>query len=107
MRLKINADETSYGSTGGAVYCPHCGSCTDMHPIGIEVFMPDKEGGTEGIYTLIKNDCDFVVSKKIPDTREGARRQSFHITFACSDCDAVSRLAINQHKGPTFFYWER
>lgn len=85
--------------------CPHCGVFY-LHHGKIEVYDRDEDDLVSLKVTIgspLKTaTCAIVDSLENPSKR----RDGMRIHFWCEGCDKQPTLAIVQHKGITYMYWE-
>lgn len=115
----------------GALVCPCCGqSCGGLHHSFVEVFCRESEDAEHGIHATIASNTfmnfsdmpgvaeavqkngrppypllDRHTAHDVPGSNPSLRRDGIRIGFFCEQgCRAT--LAIAQHKGTTYIWWE-
>jgi hypothetical protein len=88
--------------SGEGLFCPKCGSYYLHHNV-VKVY--SREGGEDGLSTMISVDGDVV--EQIPNATDNPsnRRNGIAIGFTCENCDLNAELTIVQHKGVTHVEW--
>ncbi len=97
--------------------CPRCGE-GNLHHDDVQVFVRDSEDGPHAV-TYVTQDGASTSRSPAGDTRNpSARRDGLRIFFTCESCNSpddgdhaprrrLPPLAIVQHKGLTYIYWEQ
>lgn len=86
-----------------ALICPRCNS-EHLHQGRVEIY-DRSEDETKGLRVAVEN-RQATVDTAMTGNPSG-RRQGVRIHFDCEICEGLSALTIVQHKGNTFFAWER
>ena len=85
--------------------CPKCG-CDHLHPTKVSVWMRPEDDMSPGIAVIAGG-----YSKPAPaDGNPSERREGIVVEFwgeSCGEEGCRQRLIVEQHKGPTFLYWEQ
>jgi hypothetical protein len=98
----------SWGYGDMTLACPCCDSL-NLHQRSYEVFTGGEDSAYSGLAIAI-GPPDLAVSiaseKKTKLKNPSARRDGIRIWFDCEGCDYHSALAIVQHKGDTYLFWD-
>lgn len=91
-----------------ALDCPKCSAAPDdsnyLHHGRINIFNRDREDSETG--TQVAVDGYLIGQRESMRGNPSSRRDGLTIAFTCENCAAQLSLAIVQHKGQTFIYWE-
>lgn len=85
------------------VLCPCCGG-TYLHHDKVEVYQRATEDASEGL--AVHLDGDILVRTSM-ETNPSRRRDGMRVRFWCEGCDETPSLILVQHKGQTFWGWEK
>lgn len=94
--------------TYDALDCPKCSTAPSdsnyLHHGEINIFTRVNEDTLDGTHLRVQGHAtSHDHSMKY---NPSSRRNGLTIEFTCENCDAELSLAIVQHKGQTFIYWE-
>lgn len=85
-----------------AFKCPSCGG-ENLHHDAVDVYFRNHEDAPEGMFIRCADDTS--IKSISPEGNPSYRRNGLVISFWCETCDDKSQLAIQQHKGTTFYQW--
>ena len=84
--------------------CPQCGD-NNLHQGKCSVYWREKEDSTAGLQIQSNESREVSINLHV-EGNPSDRRDGIRIEFWCEGCDVHPSLAIVQHKGKTFVYWE-
>ena len=81
------------------VLCSNCGG-PNTHHFNVEIFEREKEDSEKGLHLAMY--CGTAFISKDLDGCPSPRRDGVIIHLECEHCNAVTEIAIYQHKGSTY-----
>ena len=95
----------NWGDGANALACPCC-QHPYLHHGAVTVYDRDQEDAEIVVVTVVDGGVTRV--KLLPSAHSGnpsRRRDGLAIRFLCEDCQTISELTCEQHKGRTFLAW--
>lgn len=93
----------------GQLICPSCGEVW-LHQYRVETFHRSEEDAKTGIHVAVEWMTVTVASHATMNANPSTRRHGMLIAFFCELCSEAETLplvlAIVQHKGITYVYWQ-